>query len=162
MPLVQHLCAVETVAHLSDHVFHRLPVRQWVLSVPKRLRFLLQRDGAVLSMVLRIFLRVIAQTLQTHSPEAQTADKATLHIGVIDTDAVAQAQATLRKRILRAFVGRGLLESFEANEMLGCQHSGFSVHAGVCIEADDRARPGAVAALLRPPTLCDGLPTQGR
>ncbi|CAH3803649.1 hypothetical protein AI2713V1_5148 (plasmid) [Klebsiella pneumoniae] len=55
---------VETAAHLSDHVFPRLPVRQWVLSVPKRLRYFMQRDGAVLSMVLRIFLRVIAQTLQ--------------------------------------------------------------------------------------------------
>jgi len=30
---------VETAAHLTDHVFHRLPVRQWVLSVPKRLRY---------------------------------------------------------------------------------------------------------------------------
>jgi len=34
--------------------------------VPKRLRFFLQRDGAVLNMVLRIFLRVIAQSLQSH------------------------------------------------------------------------------------------------
>ena len=32
----------------------------------------------------------------------------------IDETAVAQPQATLRKRILRAFVGRGLLQSFEA------------------------------------------------
>ena len=45
-------CMGETAAHLTDHVFPRLPVRQWVLSVPKRLRFLLQRDGAVLNMVL--------------------------------------------------------------------------------------------------------------
>jgi hypothetical protein len=30
---------VETAAHLTDHVFHRLPVRPWVLSVPKRLRY---------------------------------------------------------------------------------------------------------------------------
>ena len=29
----------ETAAHLTDHVFPRLPVRQWVLSVPKRLRY---------------------------------------------------------------------------------------------------------------------------
>ncbi len=29
---------VETAAHLADHVIPRLPVRQWVLSVPKRLR----------------------------------------------------------------------------------------------------------------------------
>ena len=37
-------------------LFPRLPVRQWVLSVPKRLRYFMQRDGAVLSMVLRICL----------------------------------------------------------------------------------------------------------
>ncbi|MGV2480205.1 UNVERIFIED_CONTAM: transposase zinc-binding domain-containing protein, partial [Salmonella enterica subsp. enterica serovar Weltevreden] len=36
---------VETAAHLNDHVFPRLPVRQWVLSVPKRLRYFMQRDG---------------------------------------------------------------------------------------------------------------------
>jgi hypothetical protein len=138
---------VETAAHLTDHVFPRLPVRQWVLSVPKRLRYFMQRDGAVLNMVLRIFLWVIAQTLQTHSPGAASVDKATLHIGAvafihrfgfslnehvhfhvcvvdgvfeevvggvifhpasgIDADAVVHVQATLRRRILRAFVGRG-------------------------------------------------------
>ena len=53
---------VETAAHLTDHVFPRLPVRQWVLSVPKRLRYFIQRDGAVLNMVLRIFLRVIVNS----------------------------------------------------------------------------------------------------
>ena len=74
---------VETAAHLCDHVFPRLPVRQWVLSVPKRLRFLLQRDGAVLGMVLRIFLRVIAQSLQDHSLGAASVDKATLQIGAV-------------------------------------------------------------------------------
>jgi hypothetical protein len=63
VPLVQHGCAVETAAHLTDHVCPRLPVRQWALSVPKRLRYFMQRDGAVLNMVLRIFLRVIAQSL---------------------------------------------------------------------------------------------------
>jgi len=36
-------------------------------------------------------------------------------------------------------VGRGLLESCDAKEMLAYQHSGFSVDAGVCIEADGRA-----------------------
>jgi hypothetical protein len=53
---------VETAAHLTDHVFPRLPVRQWVLSVPKRLRYFMQRDGPVLNMVLRIFLRVMVGT----------------------------------------------------------------------------------------------------
>ena len=43
-------------------------------------------------------------------------------------------------------MGRGLLESFLAKEMLAYQHSGFSVDAGVCIEAHDRA---ALKRLLR-------------
>ena len=175
----------------------------------------MQRDGAVLSMVLRIFLRVIAQTLQTHSPGAAHMDKAGLHIGAIafihrfgsslnehvhfhvcvvdgvfeevegegDADAtprisspgvifhaatgidaatVAPVQTTLQKRILRAFVGRGLLENFEAKEMLGYKHSGFSVDAGVCIESHDR--PGLERLLrycARPPFAMDRLRKEG-
>ena len=49
----------------------------------------------------------------------------------IDEAAVAQVQTDLRRRILRAFVGRGLLESCDAKDMLAYQHSGFSVDAGV-------------------------------
>jgi hypothetical protein len=152
-------------------------------------------------MVLRIFLRVIAQSLQAHSTGAAQVDKAALHIGAIafihrfgsslnghvhfhvcavdgvfeevagqgdadadadaqssppciifhsasaiDETAVAQVQTDLRRRILRAFVGRGLLESCDAKDMLGYQHSGFSVDAGVRIESHDRA---ALERLLR-------------
>jgi len=192
---------VETAAHLTDHVFPRLPVRQWVLSVPKRLRYFMQRDGAVLNMVLRIFLRVIAQSLQSNSPGAAQLDKAALHIGAIafihrfgsslnghvhfhvcavdgvfeevagivfhpasaiDETAVAQVQTDLRRRILRAFVGRGLIEKADAKDMLGYQHSGFSVDAGVCIQAHDRA---ALERLLRycarPPFAMDRLRKEG-
>jgi Putative transposase/Transposase zinc-binding domain len=74
---------VETAAHLCDHVFPRLPVRQWVLSEPKRLRYFMQRDGAVLNMVLRIFLRVIAQSLQSNCPGAAQVNRAALHIGAV-------------------------------------------------------------------------------
>jgi hypothetical protein len=81
----------------------------------------------------------------------------------IDTEAVAKAQANLRRRILRAFVGRGLLEGFEAQEMLGYKHSGFSVDAGVRIESHDRA---ALERLLRycarPPFALDRLRKAGR
>jgi hypothetical protein len=80
----------------------------------------------------------------------------------IDETALAQAQADLRRRILRAFVGRGLIESVDAKEMLAYQHSGFSVNAGVCIEAHDRA---ALERLLRycarPPFAMDRLRKEG-
>jgi hypothetical protein len=165
-------------------------------------------------MVLRIFLRVIAQRLQDHSPiaaQVHTTDKAALHIGAvafihrfgsslnghvhfhvcvvdgvfeevagqtdaqssppgivfhpasaIDETAVAQVRTDLRRRILRAFVGRGLIEKADAKDMLGYQHSGFSVDAGVCIEAHDRA---ALERLLRycarPPFAMERLRKEG-
>ena len=66
------------------------------------------------------------------------------------------------QRILRAFVGRGLLESCDAKDMLAYQHSGFSVDAGVLIEAHDRA---ALERLLRycarPPFAMDRLRKEG-
>ena len=48
---------------------------------------------------------------------------------------MARVQVEVRTRILRAFVGRGLIERFEAREMLAYRHSGFSVNVGARIEA---------------------------
>lgn len=45
----------QTAAHLAEHVLPRLLVRQWVLSLPKRLRDHLQHDREVLNSALRIF-----------------------------------------------------------------------------------------------------------
>jgi Putative transposase/Transposase zinc-binding domain len=59
---------VETAAHLTDHVFPRLPVRRWVFAVPKRLRYFLHRDAALQGAALRVFLRAVEQCLRTHSP----------------------------------------------------------------------------------------------
>jgi hypothetical protein len=49
----------ETAAHLLDHVFPPLPARQWVLSVPKRVRWHPEHEPQALSAALRILLRVI-------------------------------------------------------------------------------------------------------
>ena len=73
----------QTAAHLVDHVFPHLPVRQWVLSVPKRLRYFMQRDGAALNSALRIFLRVIEQCLLRQCPGVAKLDKASVHIGAV-------------------------------------------------------------------------------
>ena len=61
---------VETAAHLADHVFPPLPIRQWVLSVPKRLRYHLQHDPAIETLALRIFLSVVEQALRRACPAA--------------------------------------------------------------------------------------------
>jgi putative transposase len=57
-------------AHVTDHVLPHLPVRQWVLSVPKRLRPFLHHNPAIASAVLRIFMRAIRTTLYRASPRA--------------------------------------------------------------------------------------------
>jgi len=59
---------VATAAHLTDHVLPRLPVRQWVLAVPKRLRYFLHRDADLQGTALRLFLRMVEQCLRAHSP----------------------------------------------------------------------------------------------
>ena len=63
----------EVAAHLVEHVFPVLPVRQWVLSIPKRLRYFLQRDPAALSAVLHILLRAIEARLReaSHCPDGR-------------------------------------------------------------------------------------------
>jgi len=54
----------QTAAHLADHVIPPVPVRQWVISVPRRLRgFLADRPRAV-AAVTKIFLDEIERTLE--------------------------------------------------------------------------------------------------
>jgi len=144
----------ETAAHLVDHVFPSLPVRQWVISFPKRLRYFLQRDPAVRSAALRIVLRVIEQALRERSPGASATaeigavafihhfgaslnEHTHFHICVIDgvfagaqddspiaffaakpmdAPTVAAVQSTIRRRILRLFVRRGLLDGDDAKD----------------------------------------------
>jgi hypothetical protein len=58
----------EVAAHLTDRVLPWLPVRQWVLSVPKRLRPFLHQTPEVASAVLAIFLRALRSTLEEAKP----------------------------------------------------------------------------------------------
>ncbi len=47
-------------AHLVDAVLPRGPVRQWVLTVPYRLRYRLAWDHGLSRAVLRVYARVLA------------------------------------------------------------------------------------------------------
>ena len=46
----------QTAAHLADHVIPPVPVRQWVISVPKRLRGMLADRPAAVAALTKIFL----------------------------------------------------------------------------------------------------------
>lgn len=58
---------VATTAHRTDHVLPLLPVRQWVLAVPKRLRYFLHPDADLQGTALRPILRVVEQRLRARS-----------------------------------------------------------------------------------------------
>ncbi len=49
----------DAAAHLVDNVLPPAPYRQWVISFPRRVRFLLARDHRLLSNVLGLYLRKI-------------------------------------------------------------------------------------------------------
>ncbi len=49
----------ESAAHLVDHVFPDVPVRQWVISFPWRLRYLIALDVDLCRAVRRVFMRAI-------------------------------------------------------------------------------------------------------
>ena len=169
---------VETAAHLVDHVFPHLPVRQWVFSFPKRLRYFLD-DAPLQNAVLHSFLSAIEQGLRQSLPQTNGATRIDTHIGavvfihrfggllnahlhfhVVMIDGVfceAEAghlrfqetyltakqmthlQRTIRQRIVRLFVRRGLLDKAEGHAMMTRAHDGgFSLDSSVRIEAHDR------------------------
>ena len=49
----------ESAAHLVDHVIPRVPVRQWVISFPWVVRYLLARRPDLCRAARRIFLRAV-------------------------------------------------------------------------------------------------------
>ena len=78
---------VETAAHLCDHVFPRLPVRQWVLSVPKRLRYFMQvdlsaRELGLLEVLLQRSGRMVSKDQLSVITEGTQIRRILDHIGV--------------------------------------------------------------------------------
>ena len=53
----------QTAAHLADHIIPPVPVRQWVISVPKRLRYFLADRPAAVKALTKIFLAEIERLL---------------------------------------------------------------------------------------------------
>ena len=64
----------QTAAHLVDHVIPPVPVRQWVISVPKRLRGMLADRPRAVAALTKIFLDEIERTLITASGVTATTD----------------------------------------------------------------------------------------
>jgi hypothetical protein len=57
----------ERAVHLVDHLLPDLPVRQWVLSLPHRLRYRLAWDHDLCRRVTTVFLRAVFRLLRDHA-----------------------------------------------------------------------------------------------
>jgi hypothetical protein len=66
----------DTAAHLVDRVFPRVPVRQWVLSLPYALRYRLAYDASLVTDVLAIFRRTVFGSLIRRAREFGAVQKA--------------------------------------------------------------------------------------
>jgi hypothetical protein len=64
----------QTAAHLVDHVIPPVPVRQWVISVPKRLRGMLADRPRAVAALTKIFLAEIERPLLAASGVTAAAD----------------------------------------------------------------------------------------
>lgn len=76
----------QTAAHLADHVIPPVPVRQWVISVPKRLRGILADRPAAVTALTRIFLDEIERWLGAAVaivPDAAARSSLRPHLGAV-------------------------------------------------------------------------------
>jgi hypothetical protein len=76
---------IGVAAHLVDHVIPPVAVREWGLSLAKRLRWHLHRGPALTTAVLRLFLRAVERTLLGHSETAPIPANRTHSIGYTPT-----------------------------------------------------------------------------
>ncbi len=151
---------------LEETLLAEVPHRQVVLAVPKRLRpyFLYHRSllgdlSRVAARTVAAFIRAtlgerdlsvgIVSSIQTHGSLANWHP----HLHMLVTDGgfrpdgtfvrlplhdVAILTEAFRRAVLKLFVKRELMDVETAQGMLAWPHSGFHVHDGVCVAADER------------------------
>ena len=64
----------ERAAHLVDHVIPDVPVRQWVLTLPHRVRYLLAWRHDLCKAVVRVLLREVYRHQRTRARERGLAE----------------------------------------------------------------------------------------
>ncbi len=106
----------ERTAHLIDRVLPDVPVRQWVLSLPYRVRYQLAWDHDACRAIVGVFVRAVLGSLRARARDGGVAD------------------------------GRGgavaVIQQGEAPGPAGChaRANGFDLHAGLVVPAGQRER----------------------
>jgi hypothetical protein len=150
---------------LEHELLYAVPHRQYVFTVPKRLRPFFLHDRRLLGMLARVAYRTLRGFLRStlREPDLVPGVVASIqtfgslvnwhpHLHCLVTDGALRPDGTFlhlgyheievlteafRRAVLRAFVRRELLSEDDARSMLSWPHSGFHVNHSVRLEADD-------------------------
>ncbi len=141
---------VETAAHMVDDVLPRVQFRQWVLSVPKRVRWHMNHKPAGSRFGAVVFVHRFGSYLNSHIHyhvlvtdgvfSAGQEGEAEFHPALdLDGDDFLAVQAKMRKRGLRWLHRHGHLDDLAVHTMDNADHAGgWSVNASVTIPDWDR------------------------
>jgi putative transposase len=141
-----------TAAHLVDRVLPHVPYRQWTLSFPHRVRWVLLKDVGLLSDVLTLFLRAV------FALQRRRARRQGLRGGQVGAVSFIQffGSALQVTPHFHSLVPDGVFVPGEGGvrfEALPPPTQGFSLHANTHLHANDRhdgPGRGTVATLLLP------------
>ena len=162
------------MADASDRLLPEVGYRQYVLTIPKRLRWYVNQHSALPGEISRILAREIERFLRRRSSGAAAAQlhfiqrvgrslnlhphvhavvsegrfglapgllgpKLRFHAATAPSERDIELMAeALRRKIIRRLRRLAAIPADLAQEMLGWQHSGFSLHAKVFVPAVDR------------------------
>lgn len=179
--------AVITAAAL-DRLLPPARYRQWVLVIPKRLRYFLNGRPELAGYLSKLLAREVGRFLGRGAPgvpaqlhfiqrfggalnlhvhvHAVVSDGGFLLKGLSGREALvfvpaagpddgelARMVASIRCKLLRRLRDTGCLAPEAAQEMLGWEHSGFSLHRDVVIEPRDRRGLGRLVGYCSRPAL---------
>ncbi len=100
-----------TAALLADEVLPERPLRQWVLSLPHALRFLLATDPDALTLVLGVVCRTVSRHLIVKAGLTRATGVTVLRPVVApESSDLQQRVEQIAGRIARALERRGLVE----------------------------------------------------
>jgi len=150
---------------LEHELLYAVPHRQYVFTVPKRLRPFFLHDRKLLGQLSRVAYRTLRDFLRATFRESDLVPGVVAsiqtfgslvnfhpHLHLVVTDGAFRPDGTFlhlgfhqievlseafRRAVLREFVRRELLSEDQARSMLSWPHSGFHVHHSVRLEADD-------------------------
>ena len=161
-----HAKRLEVWADWLEHeLLYAVPHRQFVFTVPKRLRPFFLYDRRLLGLLSRVAYRTLRDFLRTtmREPDGVPGVVSSIqtfgtlanwhpHLHLLVTDGLFRPDGTFlhlgfhqievlteafRRALLRAFARRQLLTRDTVQSMLAWPHSGFHVHRAVRLEADD-------------------------